>query len=358
MTTPRSAGARERRATWALVEALGSSLDIRLVLERAYPLLLELVPADYGALGISASGEAEDYRWIVAKLPPAFFAAYPEMARHDFVRRSLAGRPNVVLRDEDMVSRAELEANTMYHRAREVGAPLEQVMAVMLHVDERWRSGLSLYREKRRPFTDGERELLQDLTPAIANAVRSCHLFGAAGSWQVALETLLRDRAAAVILLTALGAEVGRTAEATRLIDKWFAPHERRMGHLPEPLVALLAQEAASPWTRAGVDATLSVAAVALSHLPGGATRMVVLEELTHAPTIPADWIARLTVRQREVTAAVLRGWDNRLIAHELALAEATVKRHLQDIFERLGVESRAALIARAAGARRGGSER
>lgn len=75
--------AREQKATLELYEAPGSSLDIRLVLERAYPSLLHLVPADFGALGISSSGRPEDYEWIVAKIPPAFFAAYPEMERPD-----------------------------------------------------------------------------------------------------------------------------------------------------------------------------------------------------------------------------------------------------------------------------------
>src|SRR5687768_9968765 len=153
-------GSHEGEATLDLLEALGSSLDIRLVLERAYPLLLSLVPADYGALGISSSGKPEDYEWIVAQIPPAFFAAYPEMAQHDFVRTSVSSKLNVVLRDEEMVSRPELEANMMYRRAREVGMPLEQVMAVMLHVDDRWQSGLSLYRERRRPFSEAERASL------------------------------------------------------------------------------------------------------------------------------------------------------------------------------------------------------
>lgn len=350
----RRADFRERRATFALVEALGSSLDIRLVLERAYPLLLQLVPADYGALGSSSTGKAQDYQWIVAKIPPAFFAAYPEMAPHDFVRKSVARRPNVVLRDEDMVSRAELETNMMYRRAREVGAPLEQVMAVMLHIDDRWQSGLSLYRERRRPFTDRERAILQDVTPAIVNAVRSCHLFGAAQGWQVVLETLLRDLSASVVLVAAPATEVARTTEAARLIEKWFAPHERRPHELPTPLIALLAQGAVGTWTRRGDDANLTVHVTALSNA-GGATCMLVFKEQSHALPLPADWHARLTARQREVTAAVLRGWDNGLIATELELATTTVKRHLQDIFDRLGIESRAALIARAVELHRGG---
>ncbi len=121
MATTCRSGSREGKATLDLLEALGSSLDIQVVLERAYRLLLALVPADHGALGISASGRPEDYEWIVSKIPPAFFAAYPEMGPHDFVRTSVSSRLNVVLRDEEMISRAELESNVMYRRAR--GSP-------------------------------------------------------------------------------------------------------------------------------------------------------------------------------------------------------------------------------------------
>jgi len=268
----RAGGSRSspRRAVLELFEALGSSLDLRVVFERAYPLLLGLVGADYGALGVSVSGDPRDFRWLVAGLPPAFFAAYPELAPHDFVRRAVLGRPNVVLCDEQMVDRRALERNPMYRRAREVGVPLEHVMAVMLHaggpsgahadVDARWQSGLSLYRDRRRAFTLRERQTLQDVTPAFVNAVRNCLTYAA-----------LRDH--------------------------------------------------------------------------GGAP--------TVSAELPPAWMRCLTPAQRNVTAGVLRGWDNRLIGDDLGVTTATVKKHLQFIFDRLGVGSRAALMALALGTSR-----
>jgi DNA-binding CsgD family transcriptional regulator len=360
MTRSFVSASREGEATLDLLEALGSSLDIRLVLERAYPLLLDLVPADYGALGISSSGRAEDFQWIVAQLPPSFFAAYSEMAPHDFVRTSVASKLNVVLRDEEMVSRAEIEANVMYRRAREVGAPIEQVMAVMLHVDDRWQSGLSLYRDKRRPFSETERAALQRITPAIANAVRSCHLFGASMEMGAALEALLLSRGGSIVLVAPPATEVGRTAGAATLIESWFAPHERRAGGLPDPLLALLAQATLGPvgqgfpvrWTKSRADATLQVSLVPLSGM-GRAKWMLVLEEEQSAVATPPAWRALLTPREQEVAAAVTRGWDNRLIASELGCSEATVKKHMQKIFDKLGVQSRTALVARAAEQRR-----
>ncbi|NUQ77591.1 MAG: response regulator transcription factor [Polyangiaceae bacterium] len=354
-----SSSSGEGNATLDLIDALGSSLDIRIVLERAYPLLLELVPADYGALGISSSGRPEDYEWMVSQIPETFFAAYPDMAPHDFVRTSVASKLNVVLRDEDMIARPDLESNIMYRRAREVGAPLEQVMAVMLHVDERWQSGLSLYRERRRPFTERERASLQRITPALANAVRSCHLFSAAAEWGAALNALLAVQGASVVLLASPAAEVARTAEAARLIDAWFDPHERRAGALPEPLLQALSQAAEAlgrcapaQWSKSRADATLQVSFVPVTGM-GRAKWMLVLKEIASAASVPPAWQARLTPREQEVVAAVVRGWDNRLIGSELGCTEATVKKHLQKIFDKLGVQSRTALVARAAEQRR-----
>lgn len=353
MTRPSSSGSREGKVILALAEALNSSLDIRAVLERAYPRLLELVPADYGALGISSSGRPEDYAWTVAELPPAFFAAYPEMAPHDFVRCAVAGRLNVVLRDEEMVPRAELEANMMYRRAREVGAPLEQVIAVMLHVDARWQSGLSIFRDRRRPFSVRERDALQRVTPMLANAVRNCHRFGERAALCAALQA-----GRAMIQAAPPATEIDRTPEATAILDRWFAPHERREGRLPDPLATFLTRAAATapaptaPWETRRDGASLRVSC---APLPGVAPSYLLLleerrpdEPLPPAP-LPPSFRDRLTKREQEMTLAVLAGADNQQIAADLGVALGTVKTHLFNVYNKLGVGSRAALLARAA---------
>jgi DNA-binding NarL/FixJ family response regulator len=335
-----------RRAALDLREALGSALDIEVVLRRAYPPLLRLLDADAAALGVSATGQPTDFAWLVADLPSAFFASYPEMAAHDFVLAAVTKSPNVVLRDQEMISRRALERNPMYHRARELGAPLEQVMAVMLHVDNRWTSGLAVYRDRQRPFCGRTRRALQEATPALANAVRNCRLFAGAADWEAALRTLLDDRQAAVLLLDAPATERARTPRAAALIERWFAPHERRAGQLPAPLAALARGEAAPTWRRSDEEATLTVS---LLPLPGAGRRLMLLAQSAHAVRLPPAWCARLTPAEQEICAAVLRGWDNRLVASQVGCAEATVKKHLQRVFDKLGVPSRAALIARAA---------
>ena len=59
----------------------------------------------------------------------------------------------------------------------------------------------------------------------------------------------------------------------------------------------------------------------------------------------PAD-AGSLTPRQLEVLALVAAGHTNRAIATQLVVSEHTVRRHLQNIYTRLGVASRAAAVA------------
>lgn len=49
-------------------------------------------------------------------------------------------------------------------------------------------------------------------------------------------------------------------------------------------------------------------------------------------------------LKEVDVPLRVLLGWDNQLIADELGCSLATVKKHLQHIFDKLGIPSRTAL--------------
>ena len=48
-----------------------------------------------------------------------------------------------------------------------------------------------------------------------------------------------------------------------------------------------------------------------------------------------------LTPRESEIVAAVVAGWRNRDIAAEFSITETTVKHHLSNIFDKVGVSSR-----------------
>ncbi|MBV8596627.1 MAG: helix-turn-helix transcriptional regulator [Candidatus Eremiobacteraeota bacterium] len=60
----------------------------------------------------------------------------------------------------------------------------------------------------------------------------------------------------------------------------------------------------------------------------------------------------RLTPREAEVAALVLRGFSNRRIADSLVLTEYTVEDHLKRIFAKVGVRSRSSLASKILGIR------
>jgi DNA-binding NarL/FixJ family response regulator len=78
----------------------------------------------------------------------------------------------------------------------------------------------------------------------------------------------------------------------------------------------------------------------AVSSDPGGANAVIsmprgLLQRLGDEPA------GTLSERETEVLVLAARGLSNRLIGQELHLAEATVKRHLANIYEKVGVRSR-----------------
>ena len=55
----------------------------------------------------------------------------------------------------------------------------------------------------------------------------------------------------------------------------------------------------------------------------------------------------RLTARQQELLHLVAAGHTNAQIARRLGISEGTVRTHLENIYERLGVSSRTAAVTR-----------
>ncbi len=64
-----------------------------------------------------------------------------------------------------------------------------------------------------------------------------------------------------------------------------------------------------------------------------------------------AAWPGGLTPREREVLRLVADGQTNREVARSLWISAHTVRSHVENVFEKLGVTSRAAAVARVFGA-------
>lgn len=348
---------REQQRVGDLADALGASLDLHAVLADAYPLLVSLVGADYGALVAPRAERADQSEWIEHNLPSAFLGSYEEMAPHDFVLKSVLKKPRVVVRDSEMITRRALEQNMMYQRAREAGSPIEHVMAVMLHAGDDLRSGLSVYRDRRRPFSARDQQVLQQLTQMMANAVSNCCMHARLKQEKTRSKAIVSAAKVATIVVRHPAQELERTPRVAELLDAWFTPSERSAESLPRVLLEKLAQAQAERarghvgpwlWKKATDAADLKVEFHPAPELLGEASWVLVFREVSRVLTMPASWIGRLTSAERKVTSSMLLGWDNELIAENLGCSPHTVKKHAQRIFKQLGAENRVTLLCRA----------
>jgi len=96
-----------------------------------------------------------------------------------------------------------------------------------------------------------------------------------------------------------------------------------------------------------GPEAVLSLLAEGRGMTAHEAARRVMAPAADHIrPQEPAAWPGPLTEREREVALLVAEGLANRAIGDKLFITQATVARHIANIFGKLDFTSRAQLIA------------
>lgn len=350
--------ARERALISELKESLSSSLEFPVLQAQAQGLMFRLVSADHAAWCVSRPGRYSDYEWVVTDRLAAFLARYPEMAGDDFVRGAVAHLPNVVLRDSEMAPREVQKRSRSYLLCRELGIPLEHVMSVKLDMKQDWHGGLTVYREHPLEFSERDQALLQSVTPLLARTVRNCRLFKGVATRGQLLDALLQQQRMDCLVLTPAGKEVLRTARVTPLLRDWFTPSELGPSGLPREWVEWLlwlvrleegGQLGLDIWERHRENRRLRVTFIRMPERDGGRLWTLVLEPLSFAIPVPADWHPLLTEREAEVVSYVLQNHDNESIAAHLGISRDTAKTHVRNIFQKLRVENRPELIYRAA---------
>jgi DNA-binding CsgD family transcriptional regulator len=342
---------KELEVVFELLEVLQSSLDMNQTLRGAYPLLCRLVAVDHGAMCISRTEDSSQYDWTVAEMPESFFRDYAQVAQFDFVRLAVAQKPNIVLCDPDMLApqeRAQVDRHPMVQYSRSNHMRIEQIMAVMFSTDPSWNGGLTLYRDNRHAFTDHERSILQFLTPFFASAMGNCKRYGDLLRWSTVMETSFTIHRTSMLMFSTAMKWVGGSNGVDQALDRCFGKGNRGRDGLPIVLLAELERlpRGASPATPPlpWIPAK-SGAGVVVTYVPVvkefGMVWMVLLDE------VPEEWRARLTPTEIDVAVRVAQGWDNALVGLELGISPMTVKTHVYNIFNKLGIGKREVLTTR-----------
>src|SRR5439155_25280188 len=132
-------------------------------------------------------------------------------------------------------------------------------------------------------------------------------------------------------------AEARREITGAKLLDR--ADRAERERQVEEIRKRLGAQTFATEWAAGRGIGPDEAARLALR--PGSAT--------SDEESPPASSVSPLTRREQEVAALVARGLTNRQAAEKLLVAPRTVETHLEHIFAKLGVQTRAEVAAWAA---------
>ncbi|BDD84028.1 DNA-binding response regulator [Tsukamurella pulmonis] len=106
--------------------------------------------------------------------------------------------------------------------------------------------------------------------------------------------------------------------------------------------------------SRQDIASAVRAAAAGHAHLSTAAYSHVVTAALAaRAPLPHAESDDDMTPREAEVFGLIAEGLSNRQIARALQVSESTVKTHINNVYAKLGISSRAQAVARAIAARR-----
>jgi DNA-binding CsgD family transcriptional regulator len=186
-----------------------------------------------------------------------------------------------------------------------------------------------------RDWEFGERERL------VLNLLRP-HLIAleeAARQRRLAAALVLEQEGAGLVVLRSSDRIEFATPSAERLLARYFDATSD--GELPEPLRTWLRHDARR--LNGGDLPPPSTSPLLIER----GDRRLTIRRAGHSLLLDEE-IASLTRREREVIDQLARGRSNVEIGHRLTIAPTTVRKHLENIYAKLGVHTRAAAVAAA----------
>jgi DNA-binding CsgD family transcriptional regulator len=268
----------------------------------------------------------------------------PHLAQHPVIAYYNATRDGSAHAISDFLSAREFHRTSLYNEFyRPLG--IEDQMALTLRIENDDIVALTFNRS-RRNFSMRERELLNLLQPHLRQAYLNATALAELQSQIAAHGALFEQMAGAVVLLSPAGRITFCSAQAALWLREYFVA-EHRPSPLPQAVRRWLAsarQNPAAPLRVRRGDRSLLVRCLT----ERGGARVLLLSEESATTPLRALQTLGLTARQAEVLFYLAQGESNAQIAARLCISPHTAKRHLEAVFDRLGVRSRAAATRRA----------
>jgi DNA-binding CsgD family transcriptional regulator len=203
----------------------------------------------------------------------------------------------------------------------------------------------------RRSFTGRDREMIEMLEPHLRRAYLQARQRDLAKAVITAQDAGLEEADTAVILVDDRGHVVHASGLSQQLLDAYCPGQHDIGGILPDSLAS---------WLRTSNRDVLNSLCVtrpqgrlrirALSGRTAEGWRTLLLDELPadHLPSVESLLALGLTNRQAQVLRLLASGTSTQTIADQLHLSPATIRKHLENIYTRLGAQSRTEAVAMA----------
>lgn len=346
------------RALLQLVTDSNAHRSLRGFREGILPGLRRLVPCE-----ISSYNEVEAERAFVLSDPVDALDVFDDpnavlarnSAAHPLIQHYVRTRDGRAYKLSDLLTREQLHRTQTYEEIfSKLG--LEHQIAITLPSQPSVVIGLALGRDGRRDFDERDRTLLNLARPALIQAYRNVAAYARLHATLRAISRGLTERGEGVVTFGREGAIEYVSPVARRLLETAFPSWSGRGGRLPAELADAVAAARALARAEGTIgsapvvvpDADRSLVARLVGARGPDEPEALLLEARAEPLGVEAVQALGLTRRQAEVLRLVALGRPTERVADALGISAATVRKHLEHVYERLGVSSRAAAVATA----------
>jgi DNA-binding CsgD family transcriptional regulator len=233
---------------------------------------------------------------------------------------------------------------------------INYVMALPLRIDDADVISI-VFNRSRSDFADGERTILDAVRQPLAAIYRNLMMCEEAGIGLKCISKLAADSGWHLMRVSLAGRILDAAPAALRLLGRFFPETTSAQTALPESLSVRFARSRHwgldRPAISHGQPFTLlhSGSRLTVQFFPdpddAGAGYLLMKGERLGVSAAHLGSL-NLSAREREILALVAAGKTNGEIATVLAISARTVQKHLEHIFQKLGVETRTAAAIRA----------
>jgi len=269
---------------------------------------------------------------------------------HPLIRYSKRRRGHGAVKISDFLSASQFHRLGLYSEFFRLIC-VEDQMVMSLPSARPVVIGIALNRGQRN-FSECDRLLLNLAYPHLLQSYQNAEAWARTIGHLNLINGALQESSAAVIVLSDTGRVQTMTPEASRLLAKYLGERALRRDAFPGILQRWIAQQKMRltdssdvPPSREQLMVQGNGGSLSVRLFHDESQSLLLLEESSPIPQ-RIDGFG-LTRREGEVLAWVSRGKTNRDISAILGTSPRTVQKHVEHIFQKLGVETRTAAAAK-----------